>query len=454
MRMSLALWIGLALVGSILLWSCQKNAGQSGNAGPPSATQGPEELNAAIERDVALVKNHPRVLHAFDLIEQLAERTREDLITLTEIPAPPFKEERRARAYRAMLQDAGADSVWIDEEGNVIGLRKGQPGNNTVALSAHLDTVFPEGTNVTVKIRGDTLFAPGVGDDTRGLVEVLTVLRALEMAQIETEDHLLFIGTVGEEGLGDLRGVKHLFSEQGPGIDTWIAVDGGKPGSIVYSGLGSHRYRVTFRGRGGHSWGSFGMGNPHHALGDAIHRFVEYADAYTRHGPKTSYSIGRIGGGTSVNAIPFASWMEIDMRSVDPQRLVGVDSLLHLAVQEALDAHNTLRRSGPPLAVTIDMIGHRPSGILDPNLPLIQRAAIASVLMGFEPFYSLSSTDSNTPISLGIPAITIGRGGRGGGAHSLYEWWVDDQGYLGPQWALLVLLSESGIGESRIWVGE
>ena len=191
--------------------------------------------------------------------------------------------------------------------------------------------------------------------------------------------------------------------------------------------------------------GDFGLGNPHHALGESIHLFVQKADSFTKSGPRTSYSIGRIGGGTSVNAIPFLSWLEVDIRSVDPVRLEAIDSLLYLSVYEALAVQNKLRRTGPKLTTSIEMIGNRPSGSLDPAMPLIQRAAIASVLMGFEPTYSLSSTDSNIPISLGIPAITIGRGGSGGGAHSLSEWWVNDDAYISIQWALLILMSEAGI---------
>ena len=402
-------------------------------------------LSAAIERDVALIKNDARMLDAFELVELHKEQTLHDHIYITEIPAPPFKEKKRAEAYRELLHEAGADSVWIDKVGNVVALRKGVQAERVVALSAHLDTVFPAWADVTVSIRGDTLFAPGIGDNARGLAEVLTVLRVMEQANIETLHDLLFIGTVGEEGLGNLRGVKHLFSADGPGINSWIAIDGGKTGNIVYRGLGSHRYRVTFKGPGGHSWGAFGMVNPHHALGDAIQRFVEKADAYTRTGARTSYSVGRIGGGTSINSIPFSSWMEIDIRSVEDERLQHMDSLLYVAVYEALELSNGMRRTGEALSVTVDMIGDRPSGALDPSLPLIQRATVATMLMGEQPSFSLSSTDSNIPISMGIPAITIGRGGKGGDAHSLKEWWVDERAELNIQWVLLIATAEAGL---------
>ncbi len=238
---------------------------------------------------------------AFQAIDSLQDQGRADLITLTEIPAPPFMETERARAYAEMLRQAGADSVWTDDIGNVLSLRRGRSGDRTVAIDAHLDTVFPEGTDVSVRVRGDTLLAPGVGDDTQGLVLVLTVLRALEAADIQTEGDVLITATVGEEGLGDLRGVKHLFRPGGPEIDSWIAVDGGDASRVAHQAVGSYRYRITVRGPGGHSWGAFGLANPHHALARMIHHFVEAADPYTREGTKTSYNIGRIGGGTSIN---------------------------------------------------------------------------------------------------------------------------------------------------------
>ena len=246
------------------------------------------------EGEVRALFEHPAVRSAFAEIESLEPKSMEDLITLTQVPAPPFMEEERARVYADWLREAGADSVWIDEEGNAIGLRRGRVGARTVALGGHLDTVFPEGTDVTVRQRGDTLFAPGVGDDTRGLIVVLTVLRAMEAAGIETDDDIWFVGVVGEEGPGDLRGMKHLFRDGAHPIAAWIEVDGGGLDRIVNKGLGSHRYRITFKGPGGHSWGAFGLVNPAHALGRAIRHFQDAADTLTRSGPRTTYNIGQI----------------------------------------------------------------------------------------------------------------------------------------------------------------
>lgn len=397
------------------------------------------------EREIGSIAKHAKIQKAFKTIEDLEPQTNKEHIMLTEIPAPPFKEEVRAAKYADLLKEAGADSVWIDEVGNVIGLRHGTSGEFTVALDAHLDTVFPEGTDVTVMKKGDTLMAPGIGDDTRGLMVVLTVLRALEQNDIKTKSDVLFIGTVGEEGLGDLRGVKHLFNEQEPGIDSWIAVDGGDMAGISHRGLGSHRYRVTFKGPGGHSWGAFGMVNPHHALGRAIKYFTAEADRFSRSGERVSYSIGRIGGGTSVNSIPFESWMEVDMRSENIEQLEDMDQLLQKAVQKALQEENKVKREGPDLSVDVEMVGDRPSGKIAVENSLVQKAMATAAFFGATPSLRAGSTDSNIPIARGIPAVTIGRGGTGGGSHSLQEWWINKKGHLAIQRALLLLLSEAGV---------
>ena len=403
--------------------------------------------SAAQTTAIAELAEHAAVQRAFRVIDELEATTMANHVMLTEIAAPPFMEERRAAKFAELLREAGADSVWIDAEGNVIALRRGRLGGRTVAVDAHLDTVFPEGTDVSVRTSGDTLFAPGIGDDTRGLSIIITMLRALNTAEVGTRDDILFIGTVGEEGLGDLRGMKHLFRDGGPRIDTWISIDGVNPSRVVHRGLGSHRYRVTVKGPGGHSWGAFGLGNPHHALGQAIQKFVEAADPYTFEGPRTSYNVGRIGGGTSVNSIPFESWMEVDMRSESPERLNGIDALFQRAMREGLAEANRVRRDGDSLTIDIAMIGNRPSGTTDLSAPIVQRAMAAITYFGREPDPTISSTNSNIPISLGVPAITIGSGGAGSGAHSLTEWWVNDNGASGIKQALLILAAEAGISE-------
>jgi tripeptide aminopeptidase len=395
--------------------------------------------------EMEALTTNPAVRDAFRIIEELEPRTRRDHIALTEVPAPPFKEEARARYYLDLLREAGADSVWIDDEGNAIGLRRGRAGGYTLLLSGHLDTVFPEGTDVTVRVRGDTLFAPGIGDDTRGLIVVLTVLRALEAAGLETEGDVLFVGTVGEEGLGDLRGVKHLFRDGGPRIDAFISIDGGGDARVTHQALGSRRYRATVRGPGGHSWGAFGTANPAHALGRAIRLFDERAAAYVAEGPRTSYNVGVIGGGTSVNSVPFEAWMEVDMRSISDERLRGIDGLFRRTVREAVAEQNTRHTRGDSLALELDLVGDRPSGEIAAAAPLVQRARAAIRHFGLTPSLGRSSTDSNIPISRGIPAATLGGGGTGGGAHSLSEWWLNEDGPIAIQRTLLVVLAEAGL---------
>jgi tripeptide aminopeptidase len=385
-----------------------------------------------------------KIKASFDYIVDLETFTHDNLIELTEIAAPPFKEQKRAERFAEKIREIGLDSVWIDEEGNVLGLLKGLVGNKTVALDAHLDTVFPEGTDVTTRIINDTIYAPGIGDDTRGLSMVLTVLKTIKDKNIKTRDNILIVGTVGEEGLGDLRGVKYLFKNNVPKIDSWIAIDGGDIGRVNIKALGSYRYRVTFNGPGGHSWGAFGLANPHHAMGSAIDNFIDAANEYTLEGPKTSYNIGVVNGGTSVNSIPFESIMEIDIRSIEPARLDVMEGLLNQAVSDALKKQNSIKRQGASLTVHINKIGNRPSGSLEPNLPLIQRAMAATAYFNETPSLTIGSTDSNIPISLGIPSVTIGRGGIGGNAHALNEWWYNKEGHKSIQLALLLLLSEAG----------
>ena len=399
------------------------------------------------DREMEELASAPEIAKAFEVIVELEPQTEADLIELTEIPAPPFKEEVRGRRYQEMMRDAGIENVYTDEVGNVIGEWAGTGGGEqTVAFVAHLDTVFPEGTDVTVRREGDRMIAPGIGDDTRGLVLMLTVIRAMKRAAVDTRDNVLFVASVGEEGLGDLRGVKHLFRDGGPRIDQFIAVDGGSTERVHNQATGSHRYRITFKGPGGHSWGAFGLGNPAHALSRAIHYFDQAAGEYVISGPKTSYNIGRIGGGTSVNSIPFENWAEVDMRSNVPERLEEIDAIFKEAVQRALKEQNELRREGEALTVDVDMIGDRPSGVVDPKTPLIQRAMAATRFLGGEPALTTGSTDANIAISMGIPATTIGRGGEGEGSHSLREWWSNKDGHLGIQRALVILVASAGLG--------
>ena len=426
------------LFAIILLMCCGSLAAQDEPA---------PEVQLKYKAEIAAIRNNRSVQAAMEHIVAIEPQSRRDLIELTEIPAPPFGEENRARRFAEMLRKAGLSDVTIDEVGNAVGRRPGKSGDRVIAYSAHLDTVFPLETDVTVRFDDEKMYAPGIGDNTRGLVTVLGVLRALQKTGIETDADVLFIGNVGEEGLGDLRGVKHLFRDGAPKIDTFIAVDGGESSRIVFGGVGSHRYRVTFRGPGGHSWGAFGLASPHHALGRAIAIFVENAPSVTSVGEKTSYNVGRIGGGTSINSIAFESWMEIDMRSGSQDKLDDIDAILQAAIEQALLEENAARLDGPELTVDVERVGTRPAAQGDAESAIVQRAIAATEAFGIEPELRISSTDANLPISKGIPAVTMSRGGVSGNSHAPEEWWQNKDGHIGIQIGLITLLAEAGIAD-------
>ncbi|ASV30478.1 M20/M25/M40 family metallo-hydrolase [Maribacter cobaltidurans] len=411
------------------------------------------------QEDVAIEKKYTKeidrlakakkVKAAFSYIENQKNETTENHITLTEILAPPFKEDKRGVAFSKMLEEAGVDSLWTDKVGNVIGLRKGTSGTSGyVGIDAHLDVVFPEGTDVTVKKMGDTLKAPGIGDDTRALANLISMLKAMNKADIKTEKDVLIVGSVGEEGLGDLRGMKYIFNESGMDIDSWIAIDGGSMGRLSNAGLGSKRYKLVVKGKGGHSWGAFGLANPHHALGKAIDLFSQSAWDYTSGDiSKTSFNVGRIGGGTSVNSIPFESWMEVDMRAISPKNLDEIEAIFKSSVEKAIKEYNA---SGVAGEVTYELIkiGDRPSGELSADVPLVQRSMAATEYFGATPSLGRGSTNINIPVSKGIPAVCIGRGGSGGGAHSLHEWYINDEpSEESIKLALLITLAQAGLSK-------
>lgn len=413
----------------------------------PLLAQESTTVDKKYTKEVEKLAKAKQVQAAFKTIANQKDETTQNLITLTEVLAPPFKETERGKVFADMLKEAGIDSVWTDKVGNVIGLRKGTSGEpGYVGVDAHLDVVFPEGTDVTVQKVGDTLKAPGIGDDTRGLAMLISMLKAMNKANIKTSKDLLIVGSVGEEGLGDLRGMKYMFNESGLNIDSWIAIDGGELGRISNAGLGSKRYKLVVKGNGGHSWGAFGLANPHHALGSAIAHFSEAAWAYTSGDiPKTSFNVGRIGGGTSVNSIPFESWMEVDMRAIDPKNLDEIEAIFKSSVETAITKYNA---SGIRDKVTYELIkiGDRPSGELSPSLPLIQRTMAAPKVFGGTPVLGRGSTNINIPVSKGIPSVCIGRGGQGGGAHSLHEWFLNDEpGDESIQLALLITLAQAGL---------
>jgi acetylornithine deacetylase/succinyl-diaminopimelate desuccinylase-like protein len=380
----------------------------------------------------------PAIKAAIEAIRTAEPQTIEDQIRICEVEAPPFKEAKRAEVYARMFRDAGLQNVRIDKEGNVLGDRPGSQPRPRVILSAHLDTVFPEGTDVKVKRDGNILRGPGIGDDCRGLAVLLAVIRAMNQAKIQTPGTITFVGTVGEEGLGDLRGVKYLFNEGMKGqIDRFVSIDGTGLG-ITHIAVGSLRYRVTFKGPGGHSYGAFGrIPNPLHALGRAVETISQFevpAD------PKTTFNVGRVGGGTSVNAIPFESWFEMDMRSASPSALQALDAKFHRAVDEAVKAEDARWKTGA-LKVDKQLVGNRPAGQTPQNSPIVQAAVSVTRALGFTVSLDEGSTDSNIPMNLGIPAITIDGGGRGTGSHALDEAFDPTNSWQGSQRALLLAIA-------------
>jgi acetylornithine deacetylase/succinyl-diaminopimelate desuccinylase-like protein len=344
-----------------------------------------------------------------------------DIIAITQIPSPPFKEQVRAKAFADMLRQRGLEAS-IDEEGNVLALRKGMQGGPVVVVSAHMDTVFPEGTDVTVKREGTKLMAPGVGDDSAGLATLLALVDAMNAGKVQTESDILFVGTVGEEGRGDLRGVRHIFTKgawKGK-IGAFFSLDGSGLQDMTTGGTGSKRYHVVFKGPGGHSYGAFGIVNPMAALGTTI---TELYKLQVPTDPKTTYSASVVGGGTSVNAIPAEVWLDVDMRSESADELAKLEKQFLAIVPKAVETENAARSTKPgKVSAEIEPIGDRPAGHTDPNADVVRFAQAAYAAEGLKVRTGTASTDSNIAMSLGIPAITMSRIADGGRAHAPDEW--------------------------------
>ena len=372
----------------------------------------------------AVTRNEPQII--------------EEQVRLCEIPAPPFKEMDRGAAYKQAFEALGLKNVRTDAVGNVLGERPGLAARPHLVFSAHLDTVFPEGTDVRTSRSGSIIKGPGIGDDCRGLAVVLGVIRAMNEAGVQTPGTITFVGTVGEEGLGDLRGVKHLFATELKGrVDRFVSVDGTGLG-ITHIAVGSHRYRVAFKGPGGHSYGAFGIANPVHALGRAIDRI---ADFQVPREPRTTFNVGRIGGGTSVNSIAFEAWMEVDMRSADAAALTALDANFQKALDVALAEENERWGNRGRLDVERTLVGDRPAGRVAASSPIVVTAVSVTRALGLPVALGEGSTDSNIPINLGIPAVTIDGGGTGAGAHSLGESFDTTNSWQGTARALLLAIA-------------
>jgi tripeptide aminopeptidase len=399
---------------------------------------------------VRALLDSPKFKQAAAFIQSDQDRFVQELVTLTEIPAPPFKEQARGKAYLEMLRQVGLTEVEMDPEGNVMGIRRGTgaPGGPLLLVNAHLDTVFPEGTDVKVKRQGTRLMAPGIGDDTRGLALILALVRTLDAAKFTTPGDILFAGNVGEEGEGDLRGIKFLLKtgKYKDRIKQVLAIDGNESNGVTRGGLGSRRYRVTFKGPGGHSYGAFGLVSPAFAMGGAIAKFSRL-EVPTK--PKTTFNVGVVRGGTSVNSIPSEVSMDVDMRSETCAELNRLDQEFLAVVGQAVDEENRTRSTKEGrIEADPKVIGERPCGETAMDSPIVQATAAAIKAFGLTPVFSTSSTDANIPMSLGIPAVTIGRGGPGGRSHSPDEWVDVDPAANAKnvQVALATLLAVAGGG--------
>jgi acetylornithine deacetylase/succinyl-diaminopimelate desuccinylase-like protein len=375
---------------------------------------------------------------ALDAAKSAETQTIEDQIRFCEVPAPPFKETTRGEVLKREFAQLGLKNVRVDRVGNVLGDRPGDGPRPHLVLAAHLDTVFPEETSVKVTRRGHVLEGPGVGDNCRGLAVLIAVIRSMNHAAVRTPGSITFVANVGEEGLGDLRGMKALFGETMKGqIDRFVSLDNADP-HVTIIGVGSHRYRFTFKGPGGHSFADFGLPNPANALGRAVAKIAEFQ---VSNDARTTFNVGRIGGGTSVNAIPSEAWMEVDLRSSDSGALSALDAKLRQAVDRAATEENA--RWGRPGVITVvnELVGNRPAGSISEDAPIVATALAAARAVGLPSGISEGSTDANIPMSQNIPAITIGGGGFSMNAHTPSESYDTTDSWRGTQNALLLTIA-------------
>lgn len=398
-------------------------------------------VSPAAEQALAKIAKHPPVTAALEGIRADSVRMFEEQVRLNEIPAPPFKEEVRAQYYLKKLREAGLKDARIDKEGNAIGVRRGSGRGPRLVISAHLDTVFPEGTDVKVREKGGRYYGPGISDDAAGLTSLLTMITHLNKSGLRTIGDIIVVGTVGEEELGDLRGVKALFRDD-KDIDGFISFDGVGLGRIVNHATGSHRYFVIFKGPGGHSFSAFGLPSAIHAMGRAI---AKIGDLKPPADPKTTFTVGTVKGGTSVNAIAGDATMALDMRSNSQQELLKFEERVLASVREAVEEENR-RWNSKAISVEIKLVGNRPAGVTPVDSAIVNAARASLKAIGAETrAITAASTDSNFPMSLGIPAITLSSAGQGGGSHSLGEWYTPTGNWYGPQLALMVGLGLVGI---------
>lgn len=397
-------------------------------------------LTPAVEDTFRSLVGSAAVQQGLQFIAADDANTLKDQRTICEIPAPPFQEKMRGEYYRQRLTELGLQNVTMDAAGNVYGTRPGVGKGPRLLVCAHLDTVFPAGTSTAVREQDGRLYAPGIADDSRGLAALLSVIRAFNASGVKTVGDILFCGNVGEEGLGDLRGVKALFRNMN-NVDGFITVDGTSVQRITFAATGSHRYEISYHGPGGHSFGAFGLPSAIHAMGRAI---AGISDVVTPQDPKTTFTVGTVSGGTSVNSIAADAKMLLDMRSNSEDELLKLEEKVLDIVRVAATTEND-RWGSDKITVDVNLVGDRPAGVQPADSPIVQAAWAATLAVGHEPRLSPpSSTDANVPISLGIPAVVLGGGGTEGENHSPTEWFDPKAAYLGPQKVYLTIIGLVG----------
>lgn len=392
--------------------------------------------------DMKKITDLTSIQKALEFLQEDDENTLQEQLELCKIPAPSHQEEEKAECVRKKMQAIGLDEVHMDAVGNVFGTIKGCGEGPKVLLAAHTDTVFPMKTELTIRKESGSYCCPGINDDTRGVAELLSIARAMLKCGIRGEGDIVFCANVCEEGLGDLKGIKYIF-ENSHDYDGFVSIDNPVTGGIVYTATGSRRFRVTYRGTGGHSFADFGRPSPIHALGRAMSRIAEFQVPLQ---PKTTFNIGVIEGGTSVNTIAEKASMLIDIRSDSPDELERLTDEMEKAVRQAEIEENKRAPKEKGIQAEVELVGNRPAGTQSEQSRIVRAAWVAAEYLGIVPeLRDESSTDANIPISMGIPAIAVGRGGEEGGVHTVHEWFKPMEAYLGPQKNMLLVLLLSGI---------
>ena len=418
----------------------------------PATPHAPPEIAPTAQQEITRLADRPEVRSALAWVRNQEAQLSQWQLDMARIPAPPFGEAPRAEWLKARFQELGLKNVQIDTAGNVFGVRPGK-SKECVSLSAHIDTVFPAGTPLNVRQHGPRLYGPGVSDNGAGVAAMLATAAALQTSKISSARSVVFIGNVGEEGEGDLRGMRHIFADPAwkESIRYSLVLDGAGADTIVAEALGSRRFEVIVRGPGGHSWSDFGAPNPILVLARAVHAFAEIPIPSS---PKTTFNIGVVRGGTSVNSIPESASMRVDIRSTSMTEIERLEAALRSELQRAIDAeaHASQRRQpsqrcASGLSSEIVPIGNRPAGELNTNARILHVIRAVDAHLGNVAQIQRASTDANIPLSLGREAIAIGGGGTGGGAHTLQEWFDSGGRELGLKRILLTVLTLTGLVE-------